>query len=248
MRNIRIYVNQPLALQEALTLDERPSHYLMHVLRLRENDHVHAFNGLGGCYVARISGISRRGVSIVPQEFIDEERESGLDLTLAHGIARGQRMDFTIQKAVELGVNRIVPLLTEHGQVKVRAEKKDTRLKHWRGVVISACEQCGRNRIPVIDRPVPLDQWATSDGNGVKLVLQPGAGQPLGALDVQPAAVTLLCGPEGGFSVADLKQATDHGYLTVSLGPRILRTETAAVAALALCQSLWGDLNSSSIC
>jgi 16S rRNA (uracil1498-N3)-methyltransferase len=242
MRNIRVYVNRPLALQETVMLDERPSHHLMHVLRLRENDSVHAFNGLGGCYVARIIGITRRGVSIVPQEFLDEECESGLDMTLAHGIARGQRMDYTIQKAVELGVNRIVPLLTEHGQVKIRAEKEDDRLAHWQGVAISACEQCGRNRVPVIDRPVSLAQWTASDGNEAKLVLQPGAGLSPGAMNIQPAAVTLLCGPEGGFSDGDLKQATDRGYRPVSLGPRILRTETAAIAALVLCQSLWGDL------
>ena len=242
MRNIRIYVNQPLVLQEAVMLAERPSHYLRHVLRLRENDVVHAFNGLGGCYVARISGVAKHGVTIVPQEFLDEERESGLDLTLAHGIARGQRMDYTVQKAVELGVNRIVPLLTEHGQVKVRAEKADNRLAHWQGIAISACEQCGRNRVPVIDRPVPLDQWAAADGNEIKLILQPGAVMALGALDMQPAALTLLCGPEGGFSDDDLKRATDHGYRPVSLGPRTLRTETAAVAALALCQAMWGDL------
>ena len=242
MRNIRIYVNQPLVLQHTLMLDARQSHYLSHVLRLRVNDRVHAFNGIGGCYDACISSISRRGVSIVLQEFLDEECESGLHLTLAHGIARGQRMDYAIQKAVELGVNRIVPLLTEHAQVKVRAEKEDTRLAHWQGVAVSACEQSGRNHIPDIDRPVLLEQWAESDGNEVKLVLQPGAGRSLGALDIQPEAVTLLCGPEGGLSDGDLKRATDHGYRPVSLGPRTLRTETAAVVALALCQALWGDL------
>jgi 16S rRNA (uracil1498-N3)-methyltransferase len=242
VRNIRVYVNQPLSLGQPVILEERPAHHLGHVLRLRPRDLVHAFNGRGGCYVARIDRITRREVAIVPTEYLDEERESALNLILAHGIARGQRMDYTIQKAVELGVNRIVPVLTEHAQVKLGAERLEKRLSHWHGVIISACEQCGRNRLPDMETPLALADWAAADDNEVKLLLQPGAGPSPGSLDIQPAAVTLLCGPEGGLSEYDCRLAEEAGYRAVSLGPRTLRTETAAVAALAVCQALWGDL------
>lgn len=242
MRNIRVYVNQPLSPEQPVILEDRAAHHLSHVLRLREHDLVHAFNGRGGCYLARIDRVTKHEVIIVPTQFLDEERESGLNLTLAHGIARGQRMDYTIQKAVELGVRRIVPVLTEHAQVKLGAERVEKRLSHWQGVIISACEQCGRNRIPAIESPLVLADWAAADVNEVKLLLQPGAGPSLGSLDMRPTAATLLCGPEGGLSENDCRLAAEAGYRPVALGPRILRTETAAVAALAVCQALWGDL------
>lgn len=242
MRKIRVYVNQPLSLEQPVILGESATHHLAHVLRLRQHDLVHAFNGRGGCYLARVDRITKHEVVIVPTEFLEEERESGLDLTLAHGVARGQRMDYTIQKAVELGVNRIVPVLTEYTQMKLGAERLEKRLSHWQGVIISACEQCGRNRLPIIDTPLTLAEWAAADVSEVKLLLQPGAGPTLGSLDMRPASATLLCGPEGGLSQNDCRLAAEAGYCPVSLGPRILRTETAAVTALAVCQSLWGDL------
>jgi len=242
MRNVRVHVSQPLALQQETILDERAAHYLKHVLRLRENDTVQVFDGTGGCYEAVISRIARDTVAVVPREFRNEDRESGLDLCLAHGLARGQRMDYTIQKAVELGVRRIVPLLTEHVQVRLGPERTDKRLAHWQGVIASACEQCGRNRLPVIEAPVSLSDWVEADDAAVKLVLWPEAASPLGDAASAPAAVSLLCGPEGGLSRRDLETAGAGGYRPVRLGPRILRTETAAVAALAVCQALWGDL------
>ena len=242
MRTTRVYVNQPLSLDQVVQLGEREAHYLGHVMRLRENDPVQVFNGEGGCYTARVTAVGRRSVSIVPQEFLQQDRESSLHVTLAHGIARGQHMDYTIQKAVELGVTRIVPLFTEHAQVRLSGDRAEQRLAHWRGVAVSACEQCGRNRIPDIDRPLSLAEWLDMDADGLRLVLQPGAETALPPGDAPPAAVTLLCGPEGGLSESDLQSASGHGYRPVSLGPRTLRTETAALAALTLCQVLWGDM------
>lgn len=241
MKEIRVFVDQPLSPGRETVLDERASHYLKNVLRLRRDDRFHAFDGEGGCYIARLTSISKKAAVLLPEQHVAGERESSLDVTLVQGIARGQKMDYTIQKAVELGVNRIVPVVTEFSQVKLDAQRADKRLSHWRGVVISACEQCGRNRLPVVEAPLALDEWLeTGDENG-GLMLQPGAALPLAGYTPETEHLTLLIGPEGGLSEADCRAAEHAGYRGVSLGPRILRTETAAVAALAACQTLWGD-------
>jgi 16S rRNA (uracil1498-N3)-methyltransferase len=242
MKPTRLFVNQPLSTGSEVQLDERSSHYLRNVLRLRAGAPVHAFNGEGGYFSARIAAAGRQAVSLELGGHVAEERESGLAITLVQGIARGQKMDYTIQKAVELGVSRIVPVLTEYSQVKLNAARADKRLSHWRGVVASACEQCGRNRLPRVEAPQLLADWLDSAPEGGRLMLQPGCDTGLDAVAPPGTAVSLLIGPEGGLGDEDRRLAVAGGYRGIALGPRVLRTETAAVAALAVCQALWGDL------
>ncbi len=243
MKPIRLYIDRPITVGGDMRLDKASAHYLGNVMRLREGAVVHVFNGEGGYYIAAVESIRRQAVTILPREHVAEERESGLDITLLQGLARGQKMDYTIQKAVELGVNRIVPVASEFSQVKLSPGRADKRLAHWQGVVIHACEQCGRNRLPRMEPPIDLAAWLEQEAQGTKWMLHPGASRFLA--DGQPSGtgrITLLAGPEGGLSDSDRGLAERAGYEAVSLGPRVLRTETAAVAALAVCQALWGDL------
>jgi 16S rRNA (uracil1498-N3)-methyltransferase len=170
--------------------------------------------------------------------------ESPLKIHLVQGISRGERMDFVVQKATELGVKRITPVLTEYGVVKLDNARREKRRDHWASVAASACEQSGRTRLPLIDAPMTLKDWFGSKPADVdtELILKPGADASLAAIDTPTTKVCLLIGPEGGFSDSEYEDASITGFTAVSLGPRVLRTETAAVAALSVLQSRWGDL------
>ena len=241
MRLTRVYTDTLIKLDEALDLPQDASHHLGRVLRLRPDHNIQVFNGRGGYYTARIMAVGKRGVTVLPLEHVVEERESSLLITLGQGISRGQRMDYTIQKAVELGVSSIVPLVTEFSNVRLDEERSSKRQTHWQSIVIHACEQCGRTRLPEVAAPRPFGEWFGSAAAGHKLMLAPAAGKTLKQLAPQQSCV-LLAGPEGGFSEGEAAAAIAAGYEVVTLGPRVLRTETAAVAALAAIQALWGDL------
>ena len=242
MRDIRIFVDQPLVVGQTLSIRDETAHYLLRVLRVCVGQSIHLFNGQGGYYVANITETDRRSLSLMPANFNGDEKESSLNIVLAQGLSRGQKMDYTIQKAVELGVNRIVPVMSEFSNVKLTDARTPARIAHWKKIIISTCEQCGRNRIPEILAPVPLKEWVKGNGGLTRLVLDPGAEQVLADLPVPESGLVLLSGPEGGLSDIDLDAALRGGYQPVRLGPRILRTETAAVAAITVCQSLWGDM------
>ena len=242
MRIVRIYTDQPLPAHSLVTLAEGPSHHISRVLRMRVDQRLQVFNGSGGCHEARIVSIGKRHVEIELLAFRDEERESNLRILLAQGISRGQHMDYTIQKAVELGVSRIVPVLTEHGNVSFDGERTGKRLQHWEGIIVQACEQCGRNRLPEITAPVCFTDWVVQDREPLKLLLDPDGSSTLPEQSAPVKALSLLCGPEGGFSREEIVQAHQNGYTSMCIGPRVLRTETAAIAALSTCQVLWGDM------
>ncbi len=242
MRKTRVFVESVLQIGEIVNLENDAAHYLGRVLKVRTGDTVQVFNGRGGCYEAGIIGIDKRSVSIKPLRYLAENNESALALTLAQGISRGQHMDYTVQKAVELGVTRIVPLFTEFSNVRLAAERAGKRLDHWQKIITSACEQSGRNILPVLVEPVPLQEWVSSDTSPLKLLMDPEAGQGLSMLTANNSNITLLCGPEGGLSQKEIEYALACGYQKISLGPRILRTETAAIAAIAVCQALQGDM------
>lgn len=212
-------------------------------MRLRPGDALEVFNGSGGSFQAVVAGRDRRGLTIEPREFLEGERESPLTLDLVQGISRGQHMDYTLQKSVELGVAAIVPVLTEFSNVRLHPEKVQTRMTHWRGVIISACEQCGRNQLPELKPPLPLTEWLVQDRADTRCLLQP-ADDAIGFGDIcdRPRRLSLLVGPEGGLSRDETDAARQAGYRCIHLGSRVLRTETAAVAAVAVCQALWGDL------
>ncbi|HEX7810682.1 MAG TPA: 16S rRNA (uracil(1498)-N(3))-methyltransferase [Burkholderiales bacterium] len=222
------------------------AHHAARVLRLEAGDAVVLFDGLGGEFEARITRMERGDVHVKTGAHRDVERESRIEVTLVQGLSSGDRMDFTLQKAVELGVGAIQPVATERSVVKLRDERAQRRVEHWQNLVISACEQCGRNRIPSVAPVLAYDAWAAQlvhplpEGEA-RLLLSPQAPVSLHELRSVPARLTLLAGPEGGLAPGELQIAGSRGFTPVRLGPRILRTETAAVAALAAIQALWGD-------
>lgn len=241
MRISRLFVPQSLAAGTALALDVEGGHYLRSVLRLKPGDAVVLFNGEGGEFPAEIVQIGRDGVVVAVGECHPRDAESALRTHLGLGISRGERMDLGIQKAVELGVSAITPLLTERCVVRLSADKAEQRLRHWQQVARSACEQCGRNRLPEIHPPVLLYPWLECQ-QGLRFILHPHGGVALRDLPLPTGPVCLLSGPEGGFSDRERDDALRLGFTPLRLGPRILRTETAALAALAAIQTLWGDL------
>jgi len=243
MRLPRLFIDIPLAVNQRIYLPSEASHYTAHVLRLRVNDSFILFNGQSGEYQAKIIAITKKNVEIQIDEFYNIEKESPLQLTLVQAISRPEHMDYALQKSVELGVHHIVPVLTERSPPldKNRLEKRE---QHWQKIIISACEQCGRNRLPTLSPIQSLMQWLAIDSpveNRIVLSPQSQLNLPQ-AIIKNSQQLTILVGAEGGLTIQEIQQASLANYTEVSLGPRILRTETAAIAILALCQGLWGDL------
>ncbi len=242
MSTPRFYFADVLSAGLTLALPEAAAHHAARVLRLRVGDGLTLFNGQGGEYAAVITAIARNEVQAAVQRHDAVERESPLAVTLVQAISSGERMDLTIQKAVELGVQRIVPVNSERCVVRLKGERAEKRVAHWQQVAIAACEQCGRNRIPEVRMISPLAVWfAAEHGDALRWALMPGAATALRELPRPQRPVELLVGPEGGLTNAEAEQAARAGYLPVRLGPRVLRTETAAPALLAALQALWGD-------
>ena len=243
MASTRLFVNDPLVSATELQLGRDQAHYLGRVLRLRNGDKLTVFNGDNGEFDAHVTSIAKNSATIVVDAALETATESALKIHLVQGISRGERMDFVVQKATELGVKRITPVFTEYGVVKLNDARAAKRNDHWQSVAIGACEQSGRIRPPLIDAPVDLNAWF---GAGTKeadsdLILKPGAATPLSSIAAPVTKVCLLIGPEGGFSDTEYEDAEIAGFAAVSLGPRVLRTETAALTAIAVVQSLWGD-------
>ena len=223
-----------------MTLPEAVAHHATRVVRLAVGDALTLFDGTGGEYPATLVRADREGAIVRVGPRLDVERESPLVVTLAQAIAANDAMDYAIRKAVELGATAIQPLVTERSAPLPAGERGGRRLAHWRGVVVAACEQCGRNRIPAVAPPLALASWLAA-WKSVGLLLAPEAATPFASL--RPAApIALAVGPEGGFTEREVVAARAAGFNCVSLGPRVLRTETAAVAALSAMQALWGDL------
>ena len=240
----RLYVTERLAAGTELDLGEESARYLGRVLRLRVGDSVHVFNGDDGEWSATISRFGKNRVTLSVHDAVPNTAEPDLKVHLVQGISRGDRMDFVVQKATELGVDRVTPVLTDYGVVKLDGKRAGKRRLHWQRVAESACEQSGRVNPPRVDAPLPLNDWlgTARAGDSTDLILAPGTGQPLTNVGKPAAGLCLLVGPEGGFSEREYDDAAISGFEAVTLGPRILRTETAAVAAIAILQALWGDL------
>lgn len=240
----RLFVSSELETGQQLQLDKEQAHYVGRVLRLHIGDSMTFFNGEGGEFDATLESIGKNVAVALIGARRDTTAESPLKVHLVQGISRGERMDLVIQKATELGVKRISPILTEYGVIKLDARRAAKRRDHWQGVAQSACEQSGRTRPPLIDELMALNAWfgAHTKEADTDLILRPGAATALTSLSAPTTKVCLLIGPEGGFSDTEYEDAALAGFNEVSLGPRILRTETAAFAALAIVQALWGDL------
>lgn len=242
MRLSRFYVDSPLTVGQAITLSQELSHYLVTVLRLKTGVIVTLFNGQGGEYQAQLVAITPKKIAQLQIEAYHAiERESNLSLTLVQAISRPEHMDYTIQKAVELGVQQIVPVITARTP-PLNSAMLSKRQAHWYQIMLSACEQCGRNRLVQFTAIVPLTTWLTQEQAGSCFVLSPHASNTLFKLIQSASSITVLVGAEGGLSEREVHQAIQAGYQEIHLGPRILRTETAATAILALCQAWLGDL------
>ncbi len=242
MRVNRVYVEVPVGGRVQLELSGTAASHVARVLRLRVGDALVLFDDGGGEYAAVVEAMPRDAVLVRVGDYLPVDRESPLHVTLAQGISRGERMDVVVQKATELGVRRIVPVLAERTVVRLNSAQAANRLRHWRAIAVAACEQCGRNRLPEITGPMTLQEFLVSAyPEGLRLVLSPAGGVTARELPAS-AAATLLIGPEGGLSDAEQAAALAAQFRGLVLGPRILRTETAALAALAVIQQQLGDL------
>lgn len=237
MRLSRFFIDAPLALGEH-HLPEASAHYIARVLRLAEGAAVQLFDGSGQEYRGELIEVGKKTVRVRLQEALAGMAESKLRIHLGQGLSRGERMDWAIQKATELGVAQITPIISERCEVRLKDERADKRLAHWRQIAISACEQCGRSVVPIIHPPQLLSDWLATEAD-LKLVLHPVA-EPL-ASHATPDTLVFLIGPEGGLTDAEVEQARMAGFQPARLGPRVLRTETAPVVALSVAQQLWGD-------
>jgi 16S rRNA (uracil1498-N3)-methyltransferase len=245
MRLTRVYVDQPLAPDSRVRLEGAAANHIRRVLRLAPGDALTLFDGRGGEYEARIEALRKDTVQVAIGEYHAVERESPLAIALAQGVSRGERMDLVVQKATELGVRRILPVLSERTVVRLDAAHAAARMRHWRAIAVGACEQCGRNSVPEVAPPLAFPEFlrsaASRDPQSARIVLSAGGGLRIRDLDGSRGLV-LLIGPEGGLSEPEQRAAADAGFRALSLGPRVLRTETAAIAALAAIQQQLGDL------
>ncbi len=252
MRLTRVYVDAPVTAGKRLLLEGSAANHLARVLRLRAGDALTIFNGRGGEFAARVDAFQKDSVAVSVEEYRAIDTESPVSLTLAQGISRGERMDWVIQKATELGASRIVPVFTKRSVVRLDEKQAERKLQHWRAIAIAACEQCGRNRIPELPQPVELYDLLASAGcapsadpqpsGPTRLLLSPTGNARLVDLEGPGAGITVLIGPEGGLEDVEQETALAAGFEAVRLGPRVLRTETAAIAALTIIQHRFGDL------
>ncbi len=242
MRIPRIYTSQELRAGHEVLLPEQAGEHVVRVLRLDRGHPVILINGDGREYDARLASLAKRSVTALITASRDVDRESGLKVTLVQSIARGEKMDWILQKATELGVSRIVPLVTERTEVKLGEDRAERRMNHWTSVIESACEQSGRTTLPSLTPPQRIDRWLVAlDDRTVKLALVPDGDTSLKNISVAGLGATIVVGPEGGLSEQDVTMLMQAGFVGLKLGPRVLRTETAGVAALAALQALFGD-------
>lgn len=240
MRITRIHTTQRLSSNTAVVLETEPSHHLARVLRLGVGDPVTLFDGHGGEYPGEITAVNKKQVEVLTGALLQNTSESPLAIHLGVAISRGERMDWIVQKSTELGVTALTPLATEHTGVKLSGDRATKKIQHWQQVAISACEQCGRNRPPAVHSLQTLESWLASTDAERKFVLHHRADSvDAGAT---PASIALLVGPEGGLSEREIAAAEHSGFTSLRLGPRVLRTETAPLAAIAILQGYWGDM------
>lgn len=241
MRIPRFYqANPQLAVGESFELDDDAVGHIARALRMRSGQQIVLFNGDGRDYYATLENVAKRSVSAFIDSCSEPTRQSPLSVELGQGISRGERMDYCVQKTTELGLNRLTPLFTERCEVKINAERQTKRQQHWQQVAISACEQSLRSDIPCIEAPDQLQHWLENCQADLKFVLHHHSEAPLSELP-KPSSIALLIGPEGGLTEDEVNRAQAQGFIPLTLGPRVMRTETAPVAAMAVFQYLWGD-------
>ncbi|MCW8409148.1 16S rRNA (uracil(1498)-N(3))-methyltransferase [Legionella sp. PATHC035] len=242
MRAVRIYQSGNYHTGQHLELSPEASQHVGVVLRMQVGEKITLFSGDDREFDATIVAVKKKQVTVVIGSVNEVSRESPLAIHLAQAISKGERMEFVMQKAVELGVTSITPLITERCVVKLDKERMAKKLHQWQAIVIAACEQSGRNQVPAVNAPITLEHYVREVQVGLKLILHPGENKKWRDYMIGSAAIALLIGPEGGLSDHEVQLACQHGFQPLSLGPRILRTETAALTALSLLQAIGGDL------
>ena len=241
MRISRIFTESQLKTQQTVNLDSRSSHYVSTVLRLKLGSEVILFNNDGFQYRAVIHAIEKKIVTVFVQYCENISNESDLQIHLAIAVSKGDRMDWVVQKATELGVTSITPLRSERTTIKLNAERLEKKRRHWHQIIISASEQCGRNTLVQLSHLQVFDDWITTVEADKKVILHHQSEYQLRATEAT-SSVALLIGPEGGFSEEEITRAKSQQFYSLRLGPRVMRTETAPLAAIAILQSLWGDM------
>jgi 16S rRNA (uracil1498-N3)-methyltransferase len=243
VRLTRVYVGEPLATNADLQLPEAAAYHVARVLRLREGAAILAFDGSGSEYRCEILAVTGDRVLVRVGARTPGLPESPLRITLVQAVSRSERMDWTLQKATELGVRTIVPVLSARSVVRLDAKQAARKLRHWQAIVAGACEQCGRSVVPDVRSPLELGAYIVDvPREAQRFVLSPTGPASLAGLTSVGARAELLIGPEGGLDDAELERAARAGFAPVRLGPRVLRTETAGIVALTVLQALWGDL------
>lgn len=244
MRLSRIFQNQDLEINSTVSLDSDAANHVGRVLRMQAGQSLALFNGDGNDYNAEITSASKKNVEVKIIESEPVTNESPIQIHLAQGISRGDKMDFTIQKSVELGVTEITPIFTERCGVKLSGDRLEKKHQQWIKIAISACEQCGRAQVPTIHPPVNIDQFLQQKTEQLKLNLHPRASTTVKGLTLPDQGVRFIIGPEGGLSDDEIQQTVDNDYQEILLGPRVLRTETAALTLISALQLQFGDLAS----
>jgi 16S rRNA (uracil1498-N3)-methyltransferase len=242
MRLLRFYHAVALAPDQLCVLTEKTSHHMATVLRLISGDRCHLFDGCGTEALCEIVSLTKKCVTVKVLQMINPKTQPTLHTHLAQALCKGDKMEWIIQKACELGVSEITPLITEFSDVRLDEKRLAKKTARWRDIAISACEQCGRAKLPVIHSPQPIKAFITDNTHPLKLLFTPTATQPLRTLQTADRSFCLLIGPEGGLSGQEIKHAHDQGFMAFSLGSRILRTETAAIASLSIVHALFDTI------
>jgi len=242
MRIPRIYHPEPLAAQSNIVLSEDAANHVGRVLRMQPGQMIQLFDGSNQVFEASITQVDKKSVRVSLSEGVLTDNESPLNLHLGQVISRGEKMEFTIQKSIELGANTITPLFSERCGVKLDGERLEKKLQQWQKIAIAACEQCGRNRIPEIRTAMQLEAWCAEQDDSLKLNLHPRASHSINTLPLPVNHVRLLIGPEGGLSADEIAMTSGYGFTDILLGPRVLRTETTALTAITALQVRFGDL------
>ena len=248
MANPRIHQPQAIAVGETIVLNDDGFGHLVRVLRLKDGAQVQVFNGQPETdnhfynYQAKLTNVSKKKAELLITDKTKSEVESPLNIHLGQGISRGDRMDFTLQKSVELGVSTITPIFTERCGVKLTGERLAKKVDQWQKIVISACEQSGRCFVPQVKPAIDIEQWLAQETSALKLNLHPRAEHSIMSLPIENSRVRLLIGPEGGLSEEEIDLAGQYQFNDILLGPRVLRTETAALTAITALQCRFGDL------
>lgn len=241
MRIPRIYHPEILTAHSEIALSEDAANHVGRVLRMQPGQAIQLFDGSNQVFEASITQVDKKSVRVSLNQGVLADNESPLNLHLGQAISRGEKMEFTIQKSIELGVNTITPLFSERCGVKLDGERLEKKLQQWQKIAIAACEQCGRNRIPEIRPAMQLEAWCNEQDDSLKLNLHPRASHSINTLPLPVSHVRLLIGPEGGLSAEEIAMTSGYGFTDILLGPRVLRTETTALTAITALQVRFGD-------